>query len=100
MELNQIAESITRVTHAKKIINQPDRRKNSFAEMVLEKYGPPIVRTTRNMVQQTSKEGKKAAKRDSSSTSQSPVRDIIGPDNSEKLINRDSIGEANRPAML
>ena len=94
-----MAESITRVTHAKKIINQPDRRKNSFAEMVLEKYGPPIVRTTRNMVQ-TSKEGKKAAKRDLSSTSQSPVRDITGPDNSEKLINRDSIGKANRPAML
>jgi hypothetical protein len=48
MELNQIAESITRVTHAKKIVNS---RKNSFAEMVLEKYGPPIVRKTRNMVQ-------------------------------------------------
>ena len=40
------------MTHAKKIVGSSERRKNSFAEMVLEKYGPPIVRKTRNMAQQ------------------------------------------------
>ena len=30
-------------------------RKSSFAEMVLEKYGPPIVRKTRHMMQADTK---------------------------------------------
>lgn len=49
MELKQIAESITRVTHAKKI-QAKSQEKNSFAQMVFEKFGPPIVRTTRGMI--------------------------------------------------
>jgi hypothetical protein len=50
MDLKQIAESITRVTHAKKIQGSPVKQKSSFAQMVLDKFGPPIVRTTRGMV--------------------------------------------------
>lgn len=51
MELKQIAESITRVTHAKKI----QQEKSSFAQMVLDKFGPPIVRTTRGMANDNQK---------------------------------------------
>jgi hypothetical protein len=43
-EMKQIAESITRVTHAKKISND-SLRKSAFAQ----KYGPPLARKTRNM---------------------------------------------------
>ena len=49
IEIKQIAESITRVTHAKKISESPER-KSSYADMVLEKYGPPIARKTRHMI--------------------------------------------------
>ena len=48
--MKQIAESITRVTHAKKISAEVER-KSKFAKMVLEKYGPPTVRKTRHMLQ-------------------------------------------------
>jgi hypothetical protein len=48
IEMKQIAESITKVTHAKKISGDLER-KSLFQEMVLEKYGAPTVRKTRHM---------------------------------------------------
>jgi hypothetical protein len=91
MELNQIAESITRVTHAKKIMNDHTFRKNSFAEMVLEKYGPPIVRKTRNMEKQV--EGKKRSPSKKNSSSSSPTKENLD-------VSKDNLGESNRPALL
>lgn len=75
MELKQIAESITRVTHAKKI--QQD--KSSFAQMVLSKFGPPIVRTTRGMASDNTK--------------------VVLNDKNAK-ISKDNIGLMNRPLTL
>lgn len=60
IEMKQIAESITRVTHAKKVTATQERRQ-SFADMVLEKYGPPIVRKTRQMATLQQETGKKSA---------------------------------------
>lgn len=60
IEMKQIAESITRVTHAKKV-SATVERKQSFADMVLEKYGPPIVRKTRQMASMQQQTGKKSA---------------------------------------
>lgn len=60
IEMKQIAESITRVTHAKKV-SATQERKQSFADMVLEKYGPPIVRKTRQMASMQHQTGKKSA---------------------------------------
>jgi hypothetical protein len=71
MELKQIAESITRVTHAKKI--QSD--KSTFA---YNKFGPPIVRTTRGMVNDNTK--------------------VVF--NETKKVTKDSIGYMNRPLVL
>jgi len=48
MESKQIAESIARVTHAKKIPAEASQSK-AFAQKVLDRFGPPVARTTRNM---------------------------------------------------
>jgi len=76
IELKQIAESITRVTHAKKISAQ----KSTFADMVYERYGPPIVRKTRNMASQKVETGK-----------------LLQED---KEPSRDNVGLLNRPLLL
>lgn len=90
-EIKQIAESITRVTHAKKI-SSSGSQKSSFAEMVLEKYGPPIARKTRHMAQD---EG--FPKR--SSRSPTPI-DNNEQSSEELILNSQNIGIANRPLAL
>ena len=58
-------------------------RKSSFAEMVLEKYGPPIVRKTRHMLQADTK---KVIKK--------PVKGEI------EKVTKENVGVCNRPQLL
>lgn len=110
IEMKQIAESITRVTHAKKISAETER-KSSFAEMVLEKYGPPIVRKTRHMLQKqngpsrrksTSPKAKPLGLMSTPSVVESDSIDEDGGmmiDQSLKLT-KDNVGLNNRPLLL
>lgn len=103
IEMKQIAESITRVTHAKKI-SADTERKSSFAEMVLEKYGPPIVRKTRHMAQKVTDPSKKRSLSPKSKplglqSSQSNGYESIDSDIQMNL-NRDNVGFNNRPLLL
>lgn len=103
IEMKQIAESITRVTHARKMTH----KHLSHQEMVLEKYGPPIVRKTRHMASQShSIAGKKSAidRRQGSQMSPEFLRSQSqGPEKrslENQTISKDNIGALNRPLLL
>lgn len=95
--MKQIAESITRVTHARKV-TQDLERKQSFAEMVLEKYGPPIVRKTRQMASNTIGKKSVGAVPNKSTPTQSVNQESEQSKKSD--VNKENVGFINRPLIL